>query len=902
MPTSAPSGCITTEARLHVTFKKTWQEVVNDISRNRSAADFEDERRILQTSLAMVLKLKESEIPVTLKDGEPGLIKAVGIFNKVTSKNFEQAIKLGYELEQKVLKNLYNPIPGFPIHRLVMETVFQCEKVTYAPTVPAPQTYAPTHAPTMKGCKPADVVLVLDSSKSIEESDWKKFVHFTHSLIDTLPIDPDTMRLGIIEFNTNAKLVSGLSSNKAAIQAMVDSRLSKTSEGKTYTDKAVRLALDDLAKNARDTSIPKLMLILTDGLPSNRTLANAAFADAKRKGVLIQLVTIGWVANIMPVPASWSSKGFPPLKMMGGYSELVKRMSDVAGAVCGLTAKFEFTNAPLRPYTPVPLMTPTELPSSKLTTEPSAEPSAEVTEGPTREPTTVTPTEEPTAEPTQVPTEEPTTLPPTTDKPSFSPTVTPTEEPSAEPSATPTEEPSAEPSAEPSVLPTVTPTVEPTALPTFKATLAPTKSQCRPADMSLVLDSSESIAEVDWQKFLQFTAALVDNLPINKDTMHLGVVEFNSDAKLVTALSSSKSKISSAVATGLSKFTEGRTYTDKAVRVGLQDLAANGRGANIPKLMVVLTDGLPSNHSAAAKAFADAKKAGVQVQLVTIGWFVNLMPVPAEWSAENFPPLKMTGGYQELLERIETVIGTICDLTSTIEQVHPSIQTLKTEVSRAPTIVLPGTSKCSEAIAAPRSSDLYKSCQATWKKCIFSFHNARQCSHAFRCCVRSLASPCSLCSGKPVATASAKVFGAPVQIPAITLAPVATIAPTEVPTEVPTSKPSATPTEEPSTLPPSTNKPSFAPTGTPTETPTTVPTAPPTEVPTVTPTVPPTKPAGECQWAKAADRSSDLYKACQVTWKKCIFSFHNARQCSHAFRCCVRSLASPCNLCSGKPT
>ena len=42
---------------------------------------------------------------------------------------------------------------------------------------------------------------------------------------------------------------------------------------------------------------------------------------------------------------------------------------------------------------------------------------------------------------------------------------------------------------------------------------------------------------------------------------------------------------------GLSKFTSGRTYTDKAVLLGHKELLDNGRGANKPRLIILLTDG-----------------------------------------------------------------------------------------------------------------------------------------------------------------------------------------------------------------------------------------------------------------------------------------------------------------------
>ena len=54
---------------------------------------------------------------------------------------------------------------------------------------------------------------------------------------------------------------------------------------------------------------------------------------------------------------------------------------------------------------------------------------------------------------------------------------------------------------------------------------------CAPSDVMLVLDSSESVHEDDWQRFKKFTHEVVNALPISKDEMHVGIVEFATDVR-----------------------------------------------------------------------------------------------------------------------------------------------------------------------------------------------------------------------------------------------------------------------------------------------------------------------------------------------------------------------------------
>ena len=269
-------------------------------------------------------------------------------------------------------------------------------------------------------------------------------------------------------------------------------------------------------------------------------------------------------------------------------------------------------------------------------------------------------------------------------------------------------------------------------------------ARAQAADVVLAMDASGSISQGDWIKFKNFTHNLVYYLPIEPEKMHLGMVEFNTGAKLVTSLESSKDKINAHLTNDLSQSPDGNTQcvpvvlypcsavpistaclarmleycahycrqysiksveactcthiqahvctythihtlaphmnarsTGEAVRLGVKDLVENGRGGNIPKILLVLTDGLPNNaqlggsaaagpsagQAAADAAFAEAKTAGVAVQLVTVGFLISYMPINPEWSADGFPPIKLALGYQELLDRIQTVVDRISEMT-----------------------------------------------------------------------------------------------------------------------------------------------------------------------------------------------------------------------------------------------
>jgi hypothetical protein len=263
----------------------------------------------------------------------------------------------------------------------------------------------------------SDVQLILDASGSISAGDWARFEEFTAGLVGSLPIGPKAMHLGIVEFNTEARQVSPLVSTKEDALAATK-QLSKVTSGRTYVDKAIYMAMDDLEKNGRRSThpkIPQVIIVLTDGFPSDRNAAEKAFHAAIAKGYKVQLVLIGFMAVWLPPDPSWSSS--PPMKMMGGYESLLQARAQVTDLICSVSRK---TEAP----TALPTLPPSKYPTPSPTMEPTLDPTRIPTHTPTDEPTIL-----PTHDPTQLPTRNPTPVP--TEFPTEFPTVLPTKEPSA---------------------------------------------------------------------------------------------------------------------------------------------------------------------------------------------------------------------------------------------------------------------------------------------------------------------------------------------------------------------------------------------------------------------------------------------------------------------------------------
>merc|ERR1719253_73278 len=81
---------------------------------------------------------------------------------------------------------------------------------------------------------------------------------------------------------------------------------------------------------------------------------------------------------------------------------------------------------------------------------------------------------------------------------------------------------------------------------------------------------------------------------------------------------------------------------------------------------------------------------------------INLMPLNPAWSADGFPPIKMSSGYSQLLARIQEVTGTICKLSNTKPTPGPTAVPKTSEVTFPPFEM--GTPAPKDATPAPKDA------------------------------------------------------------------------------------------------------------------------------------------------------------------------------------------------------
>lgn len=254
------------------------------------------------------------------------------------------------------------------------------------------------------------------------------------------------------------------------------------------------------------------------------------------------------------------------------------------------------------------------------------------------------------------------------------PTPAPSYDPTAVPSEAPTAHPTIVPTLEPTRPPTGTPTAPPTFVPSPTPSLAPTKAEDNPkcghrsSQVMLALDSSGSISAKDWARFMNFTDKIITELPVGENQMQLGIAEFATNASLVKSLTTNKAELLQARRQEVWREHGVRTFMGKGAKIAREQLTDR----NLPRSLVIFTDGLASNRTNAAHELLAAKAAGIKVIMVTIGFLANMVPPNNTWL--SVPPIKIHEGFVALeaaLKRSEilgVVESSVCSKLDTDEE------------------------------------------------------------------------------------------------------------------------------------------------------------------------------------------------------------------------------------------
>ncbi|XP_076767367.1 matrilin-2 isoform X3 [Arvicanthis niloticus] len=146
--------------------------------------------------------------------------------------------------------------------------------------------------------KRADLVFIIDSSRSVNTHDYAKVKEFILDILQFLDIGPDVTRVGLLQYGSTVKNEFSLKTfkRKSEVERAVK-RMRHLSTG-TMTGLAIQYALNiafSEAEGARPLreNVPRVIMIVTDGRPQD-SVAEVA-AKARNTGILIFAIGVGQV-------------------------------------------------------------------------------------------------------------------------------------------------------------------------------------------------------------------------------------------------------------------------------------------------------------------------------------------------------------------------------------------------------------------------------------------------------------------------------------------------------------------------------------------------------------------------------------------------------------------------------
>ncbi|KAG8548826.1 hypothetical protein GDO81_023976 [Engystomops pustulosus] len=112
---------------------------------------------------------------------------------------------------------------------------------------------------------PLDVLVLLDGSNSVGKGSFERSKHFAAKLCDTLDIGADRVRVGLIQYSSTPQVELRLDSGftKDIVKEKIKSVIFKG--GSTETGLALKYIMRKGFPGGRDSSVPKVLIILSDG-------------------------------------------------------------------------------------------------------------------------------------------------------------------------------------------------------------------------------------------------------------------------------------------------------------------------------------------------------------------------------------------------------------------------------------------------------------------------------------------------------------------------------------------------------------------------------------------------------------------------------------------------------------
>ena len=153
--------------------------------------------------------------------------------------------------------------------------------------------------------KPVDIILLLDSSGSIKDHEWRKQVSFGEKLCESFNISSNASRVGLIYFGDYAYGQIDLNSEEGADNDSIINNFERIKSYTRYqnitrTDLALYMAVNMFLGVPKDRKVPKVLVIITDGVSSKGMQSLSQPLEMLRR-LKVVIISVGIGLERLPV-------------------------------------------------------------------------------------------------------------------------------------------------------------------------------------------------------------------------------------------------------------------------------------------------------------------------------------------------------------------------------------------------------------------------------------------------------------------------------------------------------------------------------------------------------------------------------------------------------------------------
>lgn len=136
----------------------------------------------------------------------------------------------------------------------------------------------------------ADIFFVVDESSSLhQEKNFQKELTFVASVIDQLEVGRDDVRVGMMTFSSDPRMLFQLDDFKTKEQIATLLKSIPWRGGDTYLDKALKRLMTDglVASHGSRNNVPQIIIVITDGKSTNPRETEKMLVELRRRNFIV---------------------------------------------------------------------------------------------------------------------------------------------------------------------------------------------------------------------------------------------------------------------------------------------------------------------------------------------------------------------------------------------------------------------------------------------------------------------------------------------------------------------------------------------------------------------------------------------------------------------------------------